>query len=142
MWEGTFQTDTPMEAVWEEYTDASCWHIWTKDIKWATLEGPLRDGAEGRVKYTGVPASPYRLSGVDRPHSFVIRLRILGGMVKVSFDHALIARHPEGTTIHERIGFGGPLGWLFGLLQRRRIERNWPKAMAQMAERAAERGSP
>ena len=66
MWEGTFQTKTPIGPVWDEYTDASCWHVWTKDIKWATLDGPLRDGAEGRVKYTGVPASDVTASMITK----------------------------------------------------------------------------
>jgi len=131
MWttEETFDSDAPVEALWPLYTSAEAWPRWADDIEWAHAEGHFEAGLEGRVKYSGLPAASYTVTGADRPRTFSIRLKLL--LTHITFDHRLTPRD-GGTRIDERIDFGGLLAPLLGLIERSRIRRDWPKAMAKM----------
>jgi hypothetical protein len=125
----TYDSDAPIEALWPLYTSAVAWPRWADDIEWATAEGRFEAGLEGTVKYRGLPRAPFSVLGADAPRLFRIRLRL--PLTTVTFDHRLTPIR-TGTRIQERIDFGGLLAPILGLVERSRIRRDWPAAMAKM----------
>jgi len=53
-WEttATLDTDAAPAAVWERaYADAAAWPLWNRELKRATLDGSLAEGAEARIVF-------------------------------------------------------------------------------------------
>jgi polyketide cyclase/dehydrase/lipid transport protein len=136
---------SPVEAVWDVYTDVGTWPVWSHDIERADLDGqPFAAGMGGTVKFRGLPSARFWVTGVDAPRRYVTwvdfrlaRLRF----ARVIFDHRL-ERLDEGTQIQEELRFGGLLGWLLALVERRRVKRNWKVAIARLDVEAARRAPP
>jgi hypothetical protein len=53
-WETTaaLETTAAPEAVWERaYADAAAWPLWNRELKRATLDGPLADGGQAKIVF-------------------------------------------------------------------------------------------
>ncbi len=114
--------------MWEVYTDPGSWPAWTPDIThgcW-TVGTDCRKGSRGEVKFKGLPKGAFEIQAADPPRTFTTVTRFPIGL-RIRFDHRLAAT-AHGTRIEERISFHGLLAPLVGLIERRRIRRNWPLA--------------
>ena len=69
LFEGRRESQLPIDRVWAAYTDVSRWAEWTDEIVHASLDGPLRTGTLGRVRYRRAPPVPFTVTLVSAPHS-------------------------------------------------------------------------
>jgi hypothetical protein len=132
----TFESDASIEDFWAIYTDATVWHEWTPEIRWATIQGKFEPGATGKCKFKGLPATPYAVGRVDAPRRFVTVMDFR--FARIEFDHVLVPTE-GGVRVTEEMTFCGLFGTLFWLLQRRRVKRSWPEAMATLTRMAVNR---
>ena len=133
---GRYATVAEPDRVWEAYTDVDLWSQWSEDIERASLSGPFTAGNSGRVKFARVPEGRFDITQVDREAgTFTIVARLFGGLLKVTFFHALTPVS-AGTQITETADFTGLLAPLLGFIERRRIRRKWPRAMREMTAHA------
>ena len=133
---GRYATSADRDALWELYTSAESWPVWSQEIERASFEGPFVPGRSGRVKFSRVPEGRFDVTQVDAAAgTFTIRARLFAGLFTVTFWHELAAI-PAGTQITETADFGGPLAPLLGLVERRRVRRKWPLAMRAMTAMA------
>lgn len=133
---GRYATPARRDALWDLYTSAEAWPLWSQEIQRASFEGPFVAGRTGRVKFSRVPEGRFDVTQVDeRAGTFTIRARLFGGLFKVTFWHELAAI-PSGTQITEIADFGGPLAPVLGFVERRRVRRMWPLAMRAMTAMA------
>ncbi len=134
--EQTFESEAQIDDFWAIYTDATLWHEWTPEIRWATIRGRFEPGAGGLCKFRGLPPTRYAVGRVDEPRRFVTTMDFR--FARVEFDHHLVPTE-RGVRVTEKMTFCGFAGALFAWLQRRRIKRTWPRAMAKLTEMALER---
>lgn len=132
----SFDSEARIEDFWAIYTDATVWHEWTPEIKWATIQGRFEPGATGLCKFKGLPKTRFAVGRVDEPCRFVTTMDFRFALVE--FDHVLVPRGDE-VRVTEKMTFCGPLGVVFAWLQRRRIKRTWPQAMRALEAMALSR---
>lgn len=133
---GRYATPAGHEAVWAVYTSVQAWPSWSQDIQRAGLDGPFVAGAWGRVKFARVPEGRFDVTQLDAAAgTFTIVARLFGGLLKVTFFHELTPI-TAGTQITESADFRGPLAPVLGFVERRRVRRQWPKAMRAMTAMA------
>lgn len=99
------------EAVYRIYEDVGGRHIWDSDTKLATLDGPLRVGARGRLTPTKGQTVPMLVTQVVDNRSFTVESKI--PLFRMLFDHEL---HPceGGTEIVHRVSFSRLLSLILG----------------------------
>lgn len=132
----TYGSEAPIDDFWAVYTDATLWHEWTDEIRWATIQGPFEPGATGKCRFKGLPTTRFAVGRVDAPRRFVTTMDFR--FARVEFDHVLIP-NDRGVQVTEEMTFCGLAGPLFAWLQRRRVKRTWPKAMAKLTAMALSR---
>lgn len=80
-WETTasLATEAAPAAVWEKaYVDASAWPLWNRELKRATLDGPLAAGAEARIVFRTGLRLRFRVTEFEDGRLFTDEARLPG----------------------------------------------------------------
>ena len=121
MWEARAETETtaPSDAVWALWDDPRRWRDWHPQIAAVRGEGPLRVGAEARIRFRGSPrALRFRVTGYEPGRRLTDEARLPGA--RLGHEHRVEPRG-EGSLIAHRVWFDGPAARLYGALMGRRM---------------------
>ena len=131
---------TAPDAIYSIYADIPNWPRWDPDTQAATLDGPLAVGSRGTLR----PAKGNTVSMVvtfaDPARGFTVESRI-PLLLRMVFEHELIARGLSQTEVVHRVTLSGALCWLIGPALKRQLDVGLPVTLARL-KRLAETGSP
>lgn len=122
-------------VIFRIYEDVAHWHTWDPDTREASLDGPLRVGATGRLTPTKGRAVPMLVTEVITDRSFTVESRI--PLFRMVFEHVLNPG-PSGTEVVHRVTFHGLLSIVLGPLLSRQLSVGLPvtlRRLQQLAER-------
>ena len=131
---------TSPDAIHPIYADVPRWPRWDPDTKAATLSGPFAVGSRGTLTPVRGNTVPMALTFVDPARGFTAESRI-PLLLRMVFEHELIARGPSQTEVVHRVTISGPLSWLIGPTLKRQLDAGLPVTLARL-KRMAETGSP
>ena len=131
---------TPPGPIFQIYADVPHWHRWDPDTKAAMLDGPLATGSRGTLTPTKGNTVPMVVTFADPDRGFTVESRI-PLLLRMVFEHELIARGPSQTEVVHRVTLSGPLSWLIGPALKRQLDAGLPVTLARL-QRTAETGSP
>ena len=77
-----------IDRVWSLWTDVDTWAEWDKGLKSATLDGPMRLGANGTVVDNKGRASRFEITEIKPGKSFVFEIRLPGGRMVLTKEIA------------------------------------------------------
>jgi uncharacterized protein YndB with AHSA1/START domain len=111
---GRIEIAAPVDAVWEVLTAIDGWPSWNPQVKAASLEGGLREGAEFRWK-AGPGTITSRLTDVEAPRRIAWTGKTMG--IKAIHVHTL-EQLDGGTVVSTEESYDGLVSRLFrGRLQ-------------------------
>ena len=131
---------TPPAAIYRLYADVANWHRWDPDTKRATLDGPFAVGSRGKLTPAKGNTVPMVVSFADPLRGFTVESRI-PLLLRMVFEHELIAQGASVTEVVHRVTLSGPLAWLIGPGLKRQIDAGLPVTLSRL-KRLAETGSP
>ncbi len=131
---------TPPAAIYRLYADVANWHRWDPDTKRATLDGPFAVGSRGSLTPAKGNTVPMVVTFADPVRGFTVESRI-PLLLRMVFEHELIARGEAVTEVVHRVTLSGPLAWLIGPGLKRQIDAGLPVTLSRL-KRLAETGSP
>ena len=121
------------EVVYRIYEDVGGWHTWDPDTKQATLDGPLRVGARGRLTPTKGQIVPMQVTQVVGNRSFTVESKI--PLFRMLFEHEL---HPceGGTEIVHRVSFSGLFSLILGPMLSKQLNSGLPVTLGKLKKLA------
>lgn len=130
---------TPPAVLYRIYADVANWHRWDPDTRTATLEGPFEVGSRGKLTPAKGNTVPMVVTLADPSRGFTVESRI-PLLLRMVFEHKLIARDDTVTEVVHRVTLSGPLSWLIGPGLKRQLDAGLPVTLARL-KRLAETGS-
>jgi uncharacterized protein YndB with AHSA1/START domain len=131
---------TPPAAVFRLYADVPNWPRWDPDTRAATLNGPFAIGSRGTLTPAKGNSITMVVTFADPARGFTVESRI-PLLLRMVFEHELIARGPSETEVVHQVTLSGPLSWLVGPALKRQLDAGLPVTLARL-KRMAETGSP
>lgn len=131
---------TPADTIYRVYADVVNWHRWDPDTRAASLDGPFAVGSCGRLTPTRGNTVPMVMTFADPAQGFTAESRI-PLLLRMVFEHELIAKGPSSTEVVHRVTLSGPVDWLIGAGLKRQLDAGLPVTLARL-KRLAETGSP
>ena len=133
MWEFEHSVEAPAsrERVWALLTDVSDWPSWNPGVGYAELDGPVIEGATGRVHAEGGPASALKILAIEPERRFVTEAS--ERFVRLRFDHELTEVADGRLRISERVRMTGLATPLLRHTVGARLERSIPTALEALA---------
>jgi uncharacterized protein YndB with AHSA1/START domain len=131
----TLATTATRQAVYALWADPTQWTRWDPQIESASINGPVRVGARGKLKGTSGPESTIEIIAMEPGVRFAYAATGVG--LRIVFDRRFEAGEPTRFT-HSVTISGAAAGFLAGSLGRR-FQGAMPTAMSRlktMAERA------
>ena len=123
----------PSDVIFEIYEDVANWHIWDPDTKQATLDGPLRVGAKGKLTPTKGNSVPMLVTEAVNNRSFTVESKI--PLFRMVFEHELRPLQ-AGTEIVHRVTFSGLLSVLFGPMLVKQLNAGLPVTLSKLKQLA------
>jgi Polyketide cyclase / dehydrase and lipid transport len=121
------------ETVFAIYEDVARWHTWDPDTRSATLDGPLRVGAQGLLTPTKGRAVPMRVTEAVPGRSFTVESKI--PLFCMVFEHTL-KPGPAGTEIVHRVTFSGALSFVLGPMLIKQLHGGLPVTLGKLKQLA------
>ena len=131
---------TPPGPVFSLYSDVSGWPRWDPDTRAASLSGPFDVGSRGTLTPAKGNTVPMVVTFADPARGFTVESRI-PLLLRMVFEHELIAHGPAQTEVIHRVTLSGLLSWLIGPVLRRQLDVGLPVTLARL-KRMVETGSP
>ena len=126
------------EVIYRIYEDVAGWHTWDPDTKQATLDGPLRVGARGRITPPKGLTVPMLITQVASDRSFTVESKI--PLFRMVFEHEL--RPCEtGTEIVHRVTFSGLLSLVLGSMLSKQLNAGLPVTLGKLKQLAERQGA-
>ncbi len=138
--EHRIQIATPPDTIYRLYADVANWHRWDPDTKRATLDGPFAVGSRGTLTPAKGNTVPMMVTFADPARGFTVESRI-PLLLRMVFEHELIARGEAVTEVVHRVTLSGLLAWLIGPGLKRQLDVGLPVTLSRL-KRLAETGSP
>ncbi len=135
-WETTasFDTEASPEAVWAKaYVDADAWSVWNRELKRATLDGPLAMGAEAKIVFRTGLRLRFRVVELDDGRLFTDEARLPG--TRMGYRH-LVEPTASGSRLTNTIYIEGPLAGLWRRILGPRAADSLPLAQRAIADLA------
>ncbi len=122
-------------AVWTHaYADADAWPRWNAELKRATLDGPLREGAEARIVFRTGLRLRFRVVEFEDGRLFTDEARLPGA--RMGHRH-LVESVGEGSRLTNTIYIEGPLAGLWRRILGPAAARTLPDAQGEVARLAS-----
>lgn len=131
---------TATAAIYRLYADVANWHRWDPDTKRAALDGSFTVGSRGSLTPAKGNTVPMVVTFADPVRGFTVESRI-PLLLRMVFEHELIARGEAVTEVVHRVTLSGPLAWLIGPGLKRQLDAGLPVTLSRL-KRLAETGSP
>lgn len=131
-------TTASAETIFRIYEDVSHRHTWDPDTRSASLDGPLRVGARGKLTPRQGNTVPMRVTFVQPNRAFTVESRI--PLLRMVFEHEL---HPvaRGTEIVHRVTLSGLLSRVIGRMLVRQMDAGLPVTLANLGRLAEGRSA-
>jgi uncharacterized protein YndB with AHSA1/START domain len=126
----------PADTIFRIYEDVAHWHTWDPNTKHATLDGPLRTGARGRLTPTKGNAAPMRVTEATPSRSFTLESKV--PLFRMVFEHEL-KPVADGTEVVHRVTFFGLLSRLLGPVLVRQLNVGLPVTLVNLKRLAESR---
>lgn len=123
----------PPQRIFALYADVARWNTWDPDTREASIDGPFRTGARGRLVPTKGRAVPMELTSVVEDRSFTAQARI--PLFTMDFDHELLAQGATTRVVH-RVRFSGALAFVLGRLVGAQVRKGLPVTLASLKRHA------
>ena len=136
-WETTasLATEAAPAAVWEKaYVDASAWPLWNRELKRASLDGPLAAGAEAKIVFRSGLRLCFRVVEFEDGRLFTDESRLPGA--RMGHRHE-IEPTATGSRLTNTIYIEGPLAGLWRRILGPAAVRSLPGAQQAIADLAA-----
>lgn len=135
-WETTasLATEAAPAAVWEKaYVDAAAWPVWNRELKRASLDGPLAEGAEAKIAFRTGLRLRFRVVEFEEGRLFTDESRLPGA--RMGHRH-LIEPTATGSRLTNTIYIDGPLAGLWRRILGPAAARSLPGAQQAIADLA------
>jgi hypothetical protein len=132
-WEttGALDAEAPPAAVWEKaYLDAVAWPLWNRELKRATLDGPLAQGAEAKIAFRTGLRLRFRVVEFEDGRLFTDEARLPGA--RMGHRH-LVESTDAGCRLTNTIYIEGPLAGLWCRILGPAAARSLPEAQQAIA---------
>jgi Polyketide cyclase / dehydrase and lipid transport len=126
---------TAPDAIYSIYADVPNWPRWDPDTKAAVLNGPFAVSSRGTLTPAKGNPIPMLVTLADPSRGFTVESRI-PLLLRMVFEHELIARGPTDTEVVHRVTLTGPLSWLIGPALRRQLDAGLPVTLARLRKLA------
>lgn len=136
-WEtsSTLEADVPPAAVWRDaYADADAWPRWNAELKRASLDGPLRQGAEARIVFRTGLRLRFRVVEFEDGRLFTDESRLPGA--RMGHRHLVEAAGEGGSRLTNTIYIEGPLAGLWRRILGPAAARTLPDAQREVVRLA------
>ncbi|QYF93273.1 SRPBCC family protein [Massilia sp. PAMC28688] len=130
MIEESIDINVTPDKVMACYSDVAGWPRWDPDTRQASIDGPFRAGATGRLRPAKGFAVPMRFTSVTE-HSFTVEAP--APLCKMRFEHELVPV-AGGTRVTHRVSFEGLLAGFFRRLVGARVRTGLPVTMASLKQ--------
>ena len=138
-WEttSTLKADVAPKAVWENaYADADAWPRWNTELKRASLDGPLVDGAQARIVFRTGLRLRFRVVEFEAGRLFTDEARLPGA--RMGHRH-LVEPMPEGgSRLTNTIYIDGHLASLWRRILGPAAARTLPDAQRAVVDLASQ----
>ncbi len=128
----------PCATVFQIYEEVDRWHEWDPDTKAATLDGPMRQGAQGKLAPTKGNAVPMLITQVVADRCFTVQSKI--PLFCMVFEHELTPE-PTGCEVVHRVTFSGLLSWVIGPMLSRQLNVGLSVTLGRLKQRAEQRAA-
>jgi hypothetical protein len=138
-WEtsSTLEADVPPAAVWRNaYADADAWPRWNAELKRASLDGPLREGAEARIVFRTGLRLRFHVVEFEDGRVFTDESRLPGA--RMGHRHLVEPAGEGGSRLTNTIYIEGPLAGLWRRILGPAAARTLPDAQREIARLAPE----
>jgi hypothetical protein len=135
-WEttATLDTEASSAAIWKKaYVDAAAWPLWNRELKRATLDGPLAAGAEARIAFRTGLRLRFRVVEFEEGRLFTDEARLPGA--RMGHRH-LVEPTATGSRLTNTIYIDGLLAGLWRRILGPAAARSLPQAQQAVAELA------
>ena len=132
-WEttATLDTEAAPAAIWERaYVDADAWPLWNRELKRASLDGPLAQGAEAKIVFRTGLRLRFRVVEFEDGRLFTDEARLPGA--RMGHRH-LIEPIATGSRLTNTIYIEGPLAALWRRILGPAAARSLPGAQQAIA---------
>jgi hypothetical protein len=126
------------EVIFAFYEDVASWPAWDPDTKAATLDGPMRVGAIGRLTPTKGNTVPMLVTEFTAGRSLTVESKI--PLFRMVFEHVLNPV-PNGTEVIHRVTFTGFLSFLLGSMLSKQLNVGLPVTLAKLKQKAEEKSA-
>lgn len=136
-WEttSTLETAAPPAAVWDHaYARADDWPKWNRELKRATLDGPLREGAEARIVFRTGLRLRFVVTEFADGCLFTDEARLPGA--RIGHRHLVEPAADGGSRLTNTIYIKGPLAGLWRRILGPAAARTLPDAQRSIADLA------
>jgi uncharacterized protein YndB with AHSA1/START domain len=125
-------TFAPSERVWRIWSNPNNWNRWNSGIALAQIDGPLQDGARGKMTTNHRSTHDVVFSNVVPGRSFSMSM---DGPPGVTFTfNCEITPEANGSTIAQSVTFTGPLAFIAGLLMGNEMKRHFIPVLDDLAK--------
>jgi hypothetical protein len=135
-WEttATLETEAAPAAVWAKaYVDAAVWPLWNRELKRATLDRPLSEGAEAKVAFRTGLRLRFRVVEFEDGRLFTDEARLPGA--RMGHRH-LVEPTGDGSRLTNTIYIEGPLAGAWRRILGPAAARSLPDAQRAIAKLA------
>lgn len=128
-------TTAPPDAVWRIWRDPNNWSKWNSGISSAHVDGPIANGATGKMTTNRGTTHDVVFSNVVEGRVFSMSM---AGAPMTTFKFICeITPQPTGSRIAQSVEISGPLGFLFGPMMGNQMAQHFVPVLDDLA-RAAE----
>ncbi len=128
-------TSASPERVWRLWRDPNNWSGWNSGIASAQLNGPLANGATGKMATTRGSSHDVVFSDVAEGRRF--SMSMAGAPLTTFTFNCEISPDGEGSRIEQNVAISGPLAFLFGPMMGAEMAKHFVPVLDDLA-RAAE----
>lgn len=128
-------TTASPEKVWSVWNDPNNWSRWNSGIASAQVDGPIVNGAHGRMTTNRGSSHDVTFSNVVEGRGF--SMSMAGPPLTAMTFNCEITPAGSGSTIAQSVAISGPLGFLFGAMMGNEMAKHFVPVLDDLA-RAAE----
>lgn len=127
-------TFAPPERVWKIWSNPNNWNRWNSGIATAQLNGPLQDGARGKMTTNQRSTHDVEFSNVVNGRRFSMSME---GPLGITFTfNCEITPEGNGSRIAQSVTFAGPLAFIAGPLMGNEMKQHFIPVLDDLAKAA------
>ncbi len=130
-------TTAAPEAVWRVWSDPNNWSRWNSGIGSAEVDGPIANGATGKM--TTARGSTHDVTFHDVVEGRSFRMSMAGPPLTTFTFTCEIAPNDGGSTIAQNVEISGPLAFIFGPMMGNEMAKHFVPVLDDLAHTAQAR---